>query len=360
MRSVHTARSTHPYGSASPDSTALAGTSSGSYLASCGIHASTFLASFAPPAFAGFRATTTPLSPACPTCVGAEACRHPQSTHVTFQTSRRQPPHDHRAPLHRLPIVMRAVTPSGVGFACTRQLAWSCGRITFVLLRAIRSPPPALHVASRLRSRVRIPGRRASARVGTRTPPMSCADGRTGAGVSPGVPAPRSCANARARSEAVEEARRSPAAAHPQARGGEGALRFGSECGRSAAPSELERPRHSLASAPGPLPSSPQRAGAQCGPQRECRPDRSGRRGLRRRGPSSKSRSAASTARAARRSCACAPVATGGRSPAGRTAGRCGARSPCAPRGIATSAACAAGIGTPPASVVIASARRRK
>src|SRR3990172_8024186 len=124
-------------------------------------------------------------SAARPARTGTATCRLPQSTYSTFQTSRRQPPHDHRAPLHRLPIVVHAVAQKSVGFACTRQLAWSCGRITFVLLRAIRSPPPALHVASRLRSRVRIPGRRASAREGTSTPQMPYAAGRTGPGAEP-------------------------------------------------------------------------------------------------------------------------------------------------------------------------------
>jgi hypothetical protein len=135
---------------------------------------------------------------------------------------------------------------------------------------------------------------------------------------------------------------------------------FGSQCGRSGAPSKPERPRRSLGSGPGPLrrvhsarvrPMGRNASVARIGP---------GVEGQRRRGPPSLPRSAASTARAATPSCGCARVATGGRSRAGSAAGRCAATSPFAPPGAATSALSAAGVCMPSASVAFASARRRK
>jgi hypothetical protein len=64
MRSVHTLRSTHPYGSASPAGLSNMGILAGFFGASCGIGASTFLVPFAPTAFTAFFATMAPLIPA--------------------------------------------------------------------------------------------------------------------------------------------------------------------------------------------------------------------------------------------------------------------------------------------------------
>jgi len=113
MRSVHTQRSTHPYGSVSPCCLSPVGTTLGLFFASGFKSASTFLAPFAPPAFTGFFATMAPLIPACPGCPGAVPCRCPQSTHTIFWTSRRHPRHGPRAPLRRQPSRGTRCRPCG-------------------------------------------------------------------------------------------------------------------------------------------------------------------------------------------------------------------------------------------------------
>ena len=139
-------------------------------------HASTFLSPFAPRPLRRFSApmgTVTPRQVSCPTEVSP--------LHVTRRFETILPPNTQRPPSS-----LSHATPQLDGSPLTgsRLRLWlagspgSSGRIKFVSLRTGLSPPVALHPASRRRSYLRLPGRRAYAWRGL-APLYVCARGRT-------------------------------------------------------------------------------------------------------------------------------------------------------------------------------------
>jgi hypothetical protein len=128
--------------------------------------------------------TVTPRQVSCPTEVSPLHATRRFETILPSTTQRPPSPLSHATPqLDGSPLA---------GARLRQWLAGSpgpSGRIKFVNLRTGLSPPVALHLASRRRSYLQFPGRRAYAWGGL-TPPYVCARGRTSHGFQPVVRRP--------------------------------------------------------------------------------------------------------------------------------------------------------------------------
>ena len=182
MRSVQTCGSTQDQRPrTSPACLALTGTVARLLSVCPSVTPSTFLSPFAPRPLRRFSApmrTVTPRQVSCPTEVSP--------LHVTRRFETILPPNTQRPPSS-----LSHATPQLDGSPLTgaRLRQWlagspaTSGRIKFVSLRTGLSPPVALHLASRRRSYLRFPGRRAYAWRGL-APLYVCARERTSPGLS--------------------------------------------------------------------------------------------------------------------------------------------------------------------------------